>query len=94
MGEPLKSVYGHILMDKYIRQAGITLSAKQKRGLHSLRHTLATRLMETKTHPAVIANVLGWVSPDTIEQYLKTDVENLRLCALNPQEVMANALCG
>jgi site-specific recombinase XerD len=92
MCEPLKSEYGYTLMEKYIRQAGIRMTQQQKHGLHSLRHTLAARLMEAKTPPAVIAEILGQISPDTIEMYLKTDIEQLRQCALNPEEVFGNAV--
>ena len=87
MGEPLKRAYGYALMEKYIRQAGIRLTKQQRHGLHSLRHTLATRLLEAKTPLPVISEILGQVSPDVIEKYLKVDIESLRQCALNPEEV-------
>ena len=94
LGDALKPVYGCVLMEKYIRKAGIHLTARQKHGLHSLRHTLACRLLEAKTPLAVISGILGQVSPDVIEQYLKVDVESLRQCALDPAEVIANGIVG
>jgi site-specific recombinase XerD len=88
-GQPLKPVHGCVLMEKYIRQAGIRMTKQQRHGLHSLRHTLATRLLEAKTPLSVIAEILGQVSPDAIEKYLKVDIESLRRCALDPEEVFA-----
>lgn len=78
-------------LSKYVRQARVRLSEGQKHGMHSLRHTLACRLLEAKTPLPVISEILGQISPDAIEKYLKVDVEMLRQCALDPQEVFENA---
>lgn len=91
IGEMLSAVHGNILMTKYIRQAGIQLTKQQRHGLHSLRHTLAARLLEAKTPLPVISEILGQVSADAIEKYLKVDIESLRQCALNPEEVLLDA---
>jgi site-specific recombinase XerD len=90
-GEKLKSSYGYILMEKYIRIAGIRMSNKQRHGFHSLRHSLACRLLEAKTPLPVISGVLCQLSPEMVEKYLKVDVESLRQCAINPGEVFINA---
>jgi len=91
LGEPLKPQYGITLMEKCIRQAKLPMKGRQKHGLHSLRHTLATRLLEAKTPLPVITGILGQVSPEAVEKYLKVDVESLRCCALDPEEVFSNA---
>ncbi|PYX52518.1 MAG: hypothetical protein DMG76_29120, partial [Acidobacteria bacterium] len=44
------------------RLAGITFRSPQKQGLHSLRHTLATRLLEKGTPFTTIAEILGHTS--------------------------------
>jgi integrase len=73
---------------KYWRQlAGITFRTPQRRGLHSLRHTLATRLLEKSTPLPTIAGILGHTSLESTRIYAKADVEALRGVALNLDEV-------
>jgi site-specific recombinase XerD len=67
--------------------AGITFRSSQKRGLHSLRHTLATRLLEKGTPLPTIAEILGHTSLESTRIYAKADVEALRGVALDPGEV-------
>lgn len=72
---------------KYWRElAGIQFRTKQRQGLHSLRHTLATRLLHDQTPFHVISAVLGHASPATTFIYAKADVEMLRSAALNTEE--------
>jgi site-specific recombinase XerD len=67
--------------------AGITFRSPQKRGLHSLRHTLATRLLEKGTPLPTIAEILGHTSLESTRIYAKADVEALRGVALDLDEV-------
>jgi site-specific recombinase XerD len=67
--------------------AGITFRSSQKRGIHSLRHTLATRLLEKGTPFTTIAEILGHTSLESTRIYAKADVEALRSVALDPEEV-------
>ena len=67
--------------------AGITFRSPQKRGIHSLRHTLATRLLEKGTPFTTIAEILGHTSLESTRIYAKADVEALRGVALDPEEV-------
>lgn len=67
--------------------AGIEFRNKQHKGLHSLRHTLATRLLQAETPLHVISAVLGHASSATTFIYAKADVELLRSAALNTEEV-------
>ena len=67
---------------KYMRLANLTKFG-HKHGLHSLRHTLATRLLENGTPLPTIAEILGQVSTDSAKVYLQVDIEHLRKCALN-----------
>ena len=72
----------------YWRQlAGITFRTEQKRGMHSLRHTLATRLLEQGTPFQTIADILGHTTLESTRIYAKADVEALRGVALDPEEV-------
>lgn len=69
------------------RLAGITFRSPQKRGIHSLRHSLATRLLEKGTPFTTIAEILGHTSLESTRIYAKANVEALRSVALDPEEV-------
>lgn len=67
--------------------SGITFRSPQKRGIHSLRHTLATRLLEKGTPFTTIAEILGHTSLESTRIYAKADVEGLRGVALDLEVV-------
>ena len=71
----------------WCRLAGITFRSPQRRGIHSLRHTLATRLLEKGTPFTTIAEILGHTSLESTRIYAKADVEALRGVALDLDEV-------
>jgi site-specific recombinase XerD len=77
----------HHIISYWRRLAGIKFRTAQKRGLHSLRHTLATRLLEKGTPFTTIAEILGHTSLESTRIYAKADVEALRSVALDPEEV-------
>ena len=78
----------HYIITKYRRKANIKLPEKSRSGLHSLRHTLASRLLEANTPVDIIAGVLGHASPETTRHYLRVDIKSLRNVALDPEEVL------
>jgi site-specific recombinase XerD len=78
----------HQVIAKYLRLAKIPLAPAKKRGMHALRHTLASRLLEKETPLPVISDILGHACSDATAAYLKVDIERLRQCALNPEEVI------
>ena len=77
----------HTIISKYRCKAGIKLPKKSRCGLHSLRHTLASRLLEVNTPVDIIAGVLGHASSETTRHYLCVDIKSLRDVALDPEEV-------
>ncbi len=73
---------------KYWRElAGIKFRTKQHHGMHSLRHSLATYLLENGTPFFVISNILGHKSTASTMIYAKSSVEMLRQVALSLKEV-------
>ena len=78
----------HQIIVKYMRLAKIPISPQKKKGMHSLRHTLASKLLQENTPLSVISDILGHVSSDSTSVYLKVDVDMLRECALNPEGVL------
>jgi len=77
----------HQIIVKYMRLAKIPISPQKKKGMHSLRHTLASKLLQENTPLSVISDILGHVSSDSTAVYLKVDVDMLRECALDPEGV-------
>jgi site-specific recombinase XerD len=60
---------------------------KKKRGMHSLRHTMASMLLEKDTALSVISNILGYIDTDSTAIYLKVGLKKLKECSLNLEEV-------
>lgn len=75
----------HQMIVKYMRIAKLPVSEKKKVGMHSLRHTLATALMEQQTPVQEIAEILGHQSTKSTPTYLKSSLSLLRECALSPE---------
>lgn len=76
----------HATIAKYMALTDIQNQPRKKRGMHSLRHTLANRLQENRESYHMISSTLGHSSPDSASVYVKTDIELLRECALDPLE--------
>jgi site-specific recombinase XerD len=81
----------HNIITKYTRLAGITVTRGKRHGLHSLRHSLASTLLEQGTSLAVISEILGHKDSKSTSVYLHTDLNGLKACALDPEEVFQNA---
>ena len=77
----------HYIVTKYRRRAKIDLPARSRRGLHSLRHTVASRLLEAGTPLETISGIMGHLSIETTRIYTKIDVEALRSVAIDLEEV-------
>jgi integrase len=74
----------HQILVKHARAAHVPVSDKRRHGMHSLRHTLATRLMEDGTPVEQIADILGHQSVASTGVYLKSSLGLLARCALDP----------
>lgn len=71
----------------HIRRAGVKVPRDVPKGMHSLRHTLASTLLEQNTPLPVISEILGHMSVKSTDVYLHIDIKRLRQCALDPEEV-------
>ena len=74
----------HQILVKHARVAHVRLGEKRRHGMHSLRHTLATRLLEDGTPVERIADILGHQSAESTGVYLKSSLGLLSQCALDP----------
>ena len=77
----------HSIITKYRCLAGIELPRTSRKGLHALRHTVATRLLEAGVSLDTISGVMGHISPETTRLYTKVDLLALRSAALTLDEV-------
>jgi integrase/recombinase XerD len=75
------------IITKYTRRSGITVPRGKRHGLHSLRHTLASTLLEEGTPLPIISEILGHFNSKSTRVYLHTGIEALRSCAIDPEEV-------
>src|SRR5258708_6167208 len=74
----------HQILVKHARVAHVPVSDKRRHGMHSLRHSLATRLLEDGTPAGQIADILGHQSVQSTGVYLKSSLGLLSRCALDP----------
>lgn len=68
--------------DKYVNRSGVTVPANAHHNLHSLRATVATRLLEEGVSPDDIFSFLGHSDRESLHNYIRMDIEHLRNCAL------------
>ncbi|HLO11994.1 MAG TPA: site-specific integrase [Pseudoneobacillus sp.] len=73
------------IISKYMKMARIPKGNK-KVGMHSLRHTLASLLLEKGTPLPVISEILGHINTESTTVYLKVDIDKLKECPLDFME--------
>jgi site-specific recombinase XerD len=81
----------HQILAKHARAAHVPLGEQRRHGMHSLRHTLATRLLEDGTPVEQIADILGHRSVASTGVYLKSSLRLLAACALDPDAPASGA---
>ena len=77
-------------LHRYMVKAGLKIPLDIHCGLHSLRSTLARNMLEAKAPLPVISEVFGHQSINTTSIYLKIDLDGLKRCALDPEEVFGS----
>lgn len=68
-------------LNEYFKKAGIDTSNK-KHGLHSLRSSLASSMVNDEVPYDIVRKVLGHNDSNAIKHYARLDIEELRKCAL------------
>ncbi|MBB5175141.1 site-specific integrase [Texcoconibacillus texcoconensis] len=74
------------LIKRYMELAHLP-TLKKRRGMHSLRHTMASMLLEKNTPLSTISDILGHVDTDSTAVYLKVDINKLKECSIDFKEV-------
>ena len=68
------------IVGKIIRESDVVIG-KRRHSAHSMRHSLATKLMENNTEISIISGVLGHESEEPTMCYLGVSVKLLRECS-------------
>jgi len=72
-----------------LKRAKISVPAGKARGLHSLRHTLATQLVLNNQPLESVAAVLGHGSIESTRLYTHPDCDALGSVAIDPEQVFS-----
>lgn len=94
-GRITTSIIRHAVV-KHFKTAGIDTTGK-KHGPHAFRSSLASSMINDGGSYETVRRILGHTDPDVIKHYAKTDIEKLRLCAINPPApsgILADYLSG
>ena len=74
------------ILEKYRRLAGVELPVRSRRGLHSLRHSVASQLLSSGVPLEQVGSILGHQSLDATRVYTSIDIDALRTAALDVDE--------
>lgn len=81
-GRITTSIIRHAVNDSFIA-AGIDTSGK-KHGPHAFRSSMASSMVNDGGSYEMARRILGHSDPNVIKHYARTDIENLRLCSIDP----------
>jgi len=82
-------------LSRHAARAGIRFASGEVGGMHSLRGALAVAMIGNQTPIPVVSAVLGHASSDTTQAYyLRFDINRLRCCALDVEDVLEQARAG
>ena len=80
-GSPFKSTLQNNF-NKVLKRADIPIDKKKHYGWHSLRHSLATNLLQNDVEISIISDILGHSDVHAAKNYLRVNMDGLRKCAL------------
>lgn len=83
-GRITRTIVGHVVRES-IAAADIEVKGR-KCGPHALRSSLASNLVSNGSSYDIVRKVLGHTTPNAVKHYVKTDIERLRKCAIDPPE--------
>jgi len=83
-----KSCGLNAILAKRVRNAGINIPREVSKGVHALRHTLASIMLSQDVSLPVISSVLGHATMEATAIYLHADLLRLKDCVLDPEEVL------
>lgn len=80
--------YGLIshMADQIYDAAGIRMNSNDRRGTHLFRHRAVSNMLSEGISLPIISKTLGHTDPKSLDAYLSTDFEHLKVCALSIEE--------
>jgi site-specific recombinase XerD len=75
------------ILKRYMKLAEISTPKHMSSGFHTLRHTLASKLLAQNVDLKFVSDILGHVDSNSAKYYLHVDIPGLRRCALSIGEV-------
>ena len=81
-GRITTGIIRHITQNAF-KDAGIDITGK-RHGPHTFRSSLASSMVNDGASYEMVRRILGHSDPDVIKHYARLDIENLRLCAIEP----------
>ena len=76
------SIIRHAVNDSFVKAKINTVG--KKHGPHAFRSSLASSMVNEGSPYEVVRRILGHSDPDVIKHYAKVDIENLRMCSIDP----------
>lgn len=77
------------ILAKRVQRAGVRIPRDVPKGMHSLRHTLASVMLAKDVELPIISSTLGHITSEATGIYLHADISRLRACVLDPEEVLS-----
>lgn len=78
---PMQTSMIYQVTTQAFRRAGINIS-NRRHGAHSLRHSLASRMLEGQTAMPIISEALGHTETNSTMYYLRVDITSLKSCQM------------
>ncbi|HBS88278.1 MAG: hypothetical protein A2W91_04265 [Bacteroidetes bacterium GWF2_38_335] len=70
------------IVRRFFEKIGIRCGEKEN-GIRLFRRYLASKILENGVQPRVISDILGHLSPESLNPYIDTDIKHLRECGLS-----------
>ena len=72
--------------NKYFEKIDVEYNSENKKGIHNLRHSLATNLLNNEIPVNIIASSLGDSIETTSKTYIKVNKNKLKECFLEVED--------
>ena len=83
MKYPFEKMEQFSCFHKYFEKANIEVNTGNKKGIHNLRHSFATKMLDSDIPIHIISSVLGHADINTTSStYIKIDLKNLKKVCL------------
>lgn len=70
------------IVRRFFDKIGIRFGEKEN-GIRLFRRYLASKILENGVQPRVISDILGHLSPESLNPYIDTDIKHMRECGLS-----------